>query len=144
MMCILVNIYIVTEVYDQKSGCRGKGLFGLYWYISLSSPDRPYLCSPPRPLGGQLQSALPGKMTAYEFMYIHSLAENYLQYVLQAPAFESVPSKTSRVLQSRFLHSEGSWKEAEAILGWLSRGIHRYCQNNIQPSDGKRIWRWHH
>lgn len=38
-------------------------------------------------------------MTDYEFMYIHSLAENYLQYVLQAPAFESAPSKTSRVLQ---------------------------------------------
>lgn len=38
-------------------------------------------------------------MTAYEFMYIHSLAENYLHYVLQTPAFESAPSKTSRVLQ---------------------------------------------
>lgn len=32
-------------------------------------------------------------------MYIHSLAEDYLQYVLQVPAFESAPSKTSRVLQ---------------------------------------------
>lgn len=38
-------------------------------------------------------------MTDYEFMYIHSLAENYLQYVLQLPAFESAPSRTSRVLQ---------------------------------------------
>ncbi|EDL77577.1 B-cell leukemia/lymphoma 2 related protein A1 [Rattus norvegicus] len=38
-------------------------------------------------------------MTDCEFMYIHSLAENYLQYVLQVPAFESAPSKTSRVLQ---------------------------------------------
>ena len=38
-------------------------------------------------------------MTAYEFMHIHSLAENYLQYVLQSPAFESAPSKTSQVLQ---------------------------------------------
>ncbi|XP_031199383.1 bcl-2-related protein A1 [Mastomys coucha] len=38
-------------------------------------------------------------MADYEFMYIHSLAENYLQYVLQVPAFESSPSKTSRVLQ---------------------------------------------
>ncbi|XP_038177547.1 bcl-2-related protein A1 [Arvicola amphibius] len=38
-------------------------------------------------------------MTDCEFMYIHSLAEDYLQYVLQVPAFESAPSKTSRVLQ---------------------------------------------
>ncbi|XP_052045163.1 bcl-2-related protein A1-like [Apodemus sylvaticus] len=31
--------------------------------------------------------------------YIHFLAENNLQYVLQAPAFELTPSETSRVLQ---------------------------------------------
>ncbi|XP_028637096.1 bcl-2-related protein A1 [Grammomys surdaster] len=38
-------------------------------------------------------------MSDTELMYTHSLAENYLQYVLQVPAFESAPSKTSRVLQ---------------------------------------------
>lgn len=32
-------------------------------------------------------------------MYIHSLAEHYLQYVLQVPAFESAPSQAFRVLQ---------------------------------------------
>ncbi|XP_003495674.2 LOW QUALITY PROTEIN: bcl-2-related protein A1 [Cricetulus griseus] len=47
----------------------------------------------------QLQSALPRTMTDCEFMYIHSLAEDYLQYVLKVPTFESAPSKTSRVLQ---------------------------------------------
>ncbi|KAL1781721.1 Bcl-2-related A1 [Sigmodon hispidus] len=38
-------------------------------------------------------------MTDCEFMYIHSLAEDYLLYVLQVPAFESASSKTSKVLQ---------------------------------------------
>ncbi|XP_029416696.1 bcl-2-related protein A1-like isoform X2 [Nannospalax galili] len=38
-------------------------------------------------------------MTDCEFTSVYSLAEDYLQYVLQVPLFESAPSKTSRVLQ---------------------------------------------
>nr|AAB97955.1 A1-c protein [Mus musculus] len=38
-------------------------------------------------------------MAEYELMHIHSLAEHYLQYVLQVPAFESAPSQAFRVLQ---------------------------------------------
>uniref|UniRef100_A0A8C6GN16 Bcl-2-related protein A1 n=1 Tax=Mus spicilegus TaxID=10103 RepID=A0A8C6GN16_MUSSI len=38
-------------------------------------------------------------MSEYEFTYIHSLAEHYLQYVLQVPAFESAPSQAYRLLQ---------------------------------------------
>lgn len=38
-------------------------------------------------------------MAESELMHIHSLAEHYLQYVLQVPAFESAPSQACRVLQ---------------------------------------------
>ncbi|XP_021494376.1 bcl-2-related protein A1 [Meriones unguiculatus] len=68
-----------------------------YWSLPRRAPALHYL--PAWPPGGQLQSAMPEKMTDCEFIYIHSLAEDYLQYVLQAPAVKSTPSKTSRVLQ---------------------------------------------
>ncbi|XP_062946378.1 bcl-2-related protein A1 [Cynocephalus volans] len=39
-------------------------------------------------------------MTDCEFGYVHTLAQDYLQYVLQVPQPELGPSKTSRVLQN--------------------------------------------
>ncbi|XP_008066694.1 bcl-2-related protein A1 [Carlito syrichta] len=39
-------------------------------------------------------------MTDCEFGYIHRLAQDYLQFVLQIPQPASSPSKTSRVLQN--------------------------------------------
>lgn len=68
-----------------------------YWSLPRWAPALHYL--PAWPPGGQLQSAMPEKMTDCEFMYIHSLAEDYLRYVLQAPDIKSTPSKTSKVLQ---------------------------------------------
>ena len=99
---------------------------------------------PPLPLHGQFQSALP-EMTAYEFI-VYPLPGWEQSSVCPTGTCLWIGSKwdIQSSTKSRFLRSERSWKEAEAVLEWLSCGIHRYCQNNIQPSDGKSIWRWHH
>ncbi|KAM5206549.1 bcl-2-related protein A1 isoform 1-T4 [Hipposideros larvatus] len=52
---------------------------------------------PVSPLKTLLSSRL--KMTDCEFGYIHTLAQDYLQYVLQVPQPGTGPSRASRVLQ---------------------------------------------
>ncbi|XP_034339993.1 bcl-2-related protein A1 [Arvicanthis niloticus] len=69
-------------------------------------------------------------MTDCESVYIHSLAENYLQYVLQVPAFESAPSKTSRVLQRVAFSVQ---KEVEKNLKPYLDGFH------VESIDTARI-----
>ncbi|XP_050996502.1 bcl-2-related protein A1 [Acomys russatus] len=76
---------------------------------------------PAQPPGGELQSAMPEKMTDCEFTYIHALAEDYLQYILQLPTLEPAPSRTSRVLQRVALSVQ---KEVETNLKPYLDGFH--------------------